>query len=240
MTAENSYQDAVRASAYAKLEFAGTYYLAYRDLPALIAEHVRGVRALDFGCGSGRSTRFLKRLGLDAVGVDIAEDMLRIARTLDAEGNYRLVEKGALGLLAQHAWDLVLSAFPLDNTPPEEKPALMRSLADLLAPAGVLINLVSSPDIYLHEWVSFSTKDYPENRRAKSGDRVRIVITDIADRRPVEDVVCSDEDYRSLYARADLTLVATHRPLGRAEEPYPWVNETRIAPWVIYVLRRLS
>ena len=237
---DNSYDDAVRASAYAALEFAGTYYLAYRDLPALIAEHVRGTRALDFGCGSGRSTRFLKRLGFQAVGVDIAEDMLRIARERDPGGDYRLIDAGGLGGLPQGAWDLVLCAFPLDNIPREKKPALVAGLAALLAPGGVLINLVSSPEIYVHEWVSFSTKDYPENRRARSGDRVRIVITDIADRRPVEDVVCSDEEYRSLYARSGLALVTTRRPLGRAEEPFSWVNETRIAPWVIYVLRRAS
>jgi len=27
------------------------------------------------------------------------------------------------------------------------------------------------------------------------------------------------------------------QPLAKGDEPYPWVNETRIAPWVIYVLR---
>jgi SAM-dependent methyltransferase len=236
----NSYDDALRASAYAKLEFPGTYYLAYRDLPDLLAEHVRGTRALDFGCGSGRSTRFLKRLGFETVGVDIAEDMIRIARSLDAEGDYRLIEPGALGLLPPRAWDVALSAFALDNVPANAKAGLLRDLAERLAPGGVLVNLVSSPEIYVHEWLSFSTKDYPENGRAKSGDRVRIVITDIADHRPVEDVVCSDEDYRSLYARAGLQLLAAHRPLGRAGEPYAWVNETRIPPWVIYILRRPS
>lgn len=236
--ARNSYEDAARASAYSKLEFPGTYYLAYRDLPGLIAEHVQGNRALDFGCGSGRSTRFLKRLGFQAVGVDIAEGMIQIARDLDTEGDYRLIERCALGVLGPGTWDLVLSAFALDNVASAEKPALMKSLAEILAPGGVFINLVSSPEIYVHEWASFSTKDYPENRGARSGDRVRIVITDIADRRPVEDVVCSDEDYRSLYAQAGLELVATHRPLGKAEEPYAWRSETRVAPWVIYALRR--
>ena len=29
----NVYEDAKRAEAYSKLEFPGTYYLAYRDLP---------------------------------------------------------------------------------------------------------------------------------------------------------------------------------------------------------------
>jgi hypothetical protein len=33
----NVYDDAERAEAYAKLEFPGTYYLAYRDLPEIIS-----------------------------------------------------------------------------------------------------------------------------------------------------------------------------------------------------------
>ena len=40
----NCYEDARRAEAYAKLEFPGTYYLAYRDLPEIIFEHVTGIR----------------------------------------------------------------------------------------------------------------------------------------------------------------------------------------------------
>ena len=38
----NVYDDESRARAYAELEFPGTYYLAYRDLPAILAEHVQG------------------------------------------------------------------------------------------------------------------------------------------------------------------------------------------------------
>jgi len=73
----NVYEDAKRAEVYSKLEFLGTYYLAYRDLPEIIFEHVKGRKAIDFGCGTGRSTRFLKKLGFTVVGVDIAEDMIK-------------------------------------------------------------------------------------------------------------------------------------------------------------------
>lgn len=87
------YDDGARADADAKLEFPATYYLAYRDLPAILQEHVRGGTALDFGCGTGRSTRFLGRLGFDVTGVDIAAPMLAQARKLDPEGEY-LVSEG--------------------------------------------------------------------------------------------------------------------------------------------------
>ena len=63
---ENSYEDARRAAAYDKLEFGGTYHLAFRDLPGLISANVDGRRALDFGCGTGRTARLLKGLGFDA------------------------------------------------------------------------------------------------------------------------------------------------------------------------------
>ncbi|MEN8143760.1 MAG: methyltransferase domain-containing protein [Gemmatimonadota bacterium] len=235
----NVYEDAARADAYAKLEFPGTYYLAYRDLPAIIAEHVRGREAIDFGCGTGRSTRFLRRLGFNAVGVDIAEHMLTRARGNDPEGNYRLVPDGDLGSLTEAAYDLVLAVFTFDNIPTlDKKVVLFRSLAHLLKSGGRIVSLVSSPEVYVNEWASFSTKNFPENRTAGSGDKVRIVMLDVTDSRPVEDVVCSDEDYQEAYRRAGLTPVATYRPLANDAEPFRWVSETTVAPWVIYVLER--
>lgn len=78
------------------------------------------------------------------------------------------------------------------------------SLRLSLKPSGRLVNLVSTPDIYVNEWASFSTRDFPENRAVKSGGRVRIVMLDVDDRRPVEDIVCSNEDYTRLYAAAGL------------------------------------
>ena len=59
---------------------------------------------------------------------------------------------------------------------------------------------------------------------------------DVEDRRPVEDILWTDEGYREVYERAGMRPIAVHRPLGKLDEPYPWVSETSIAPWVIYVL----
>jgi SAM-dependent methyltransferase len=234
---KNCYEDAVRAEAYARLELANTYYLAYRDLPAIIHEHVIGTKAIDFGCGTGRSTRFARQLGFDVVGVDIAAEMVAKAKELDPAGTYRLVKNDDLSDFPAGAHDLVLSVFTFDNIPGlETKVRLFHDLGRLLTVTGKIISVVSSPEIYTHEWASFSTKDFPENRFAQSGDSVRIITTDFVDRRATEDILWTDESYQEVYLRAGLAPVATYRPLAKGDEPYEWVNETEIAPWVIYVL----
>lgn len=234
----NCYADADRANAYATLEFANTYYLAFRDLPTILTKHVTGTRALDFGCGTGRSTRFLRKLGFHVTGVDISEDMLRIARATDLSGDYRLVPGDNFNQFAVGSFDLVLSAFTFDNIPEGTKPTIFRDLEKLLAPCGTLINLVSSPEIYTYEWASFTTRDFPENAAARSGDVVHIVVTDHQDRRPVEDILCTDESYRTFYREGGLEAVQVFAPLANGDEPYVWVSETRVPPWVIYVLKR--
>src|SRR5690606_41509378 len=103
--------DPARAQAYAALEYPATYYLAFRDLPGLLRRYPPGSRALDFGCGTGRSTRYLKDVGFQAEGIDIAEAMLAQARLRDPEGSYRLVPGDRPPELPPRAYDLVLAAF---------------------------------------------------------------------------------------------------------------------------------
>ncbi len=239
MPFSNVYDDTKRAEAYATLEFPGTYHLAYRDLPAIIAEHVAGRKALDFGCGTGRVTRFLKKLGFDVIGVDISSSMIQLAKTVDPGGKYRLVADGDFGAFEPDSFDLVLSSFAFDNIPDVSKRCeLLRGLRRLLKNEGRMILLDSTPEIYTHEWASFTTKDFPENNLAKSGETVRIVMKDVEDGRPVVDIVWFNEDYLNLFAESELDLVARHTPLGRKDESYEWLTETSIAPWVIYVLRK--
>ena len=233
----NVYDDADRARAYAALEFPGTYYLAFRDLPVLLSKYVCGTRALDFGCGAGRSTRFLRDLSFEVIGVDVSEVMLDQARSRDPHGDYRLVADGDLTGFGTSTLDLILAAFTFDNIPTDQqKTSALRELGRLLAPAGRLIVVVSSPAIYWHEWASFSTRDYPANRSARDGDAVRIVMLDVPDRRPVVDIVCSDAHYGELFEAVGLCVVDTLRPLATAAEQVQWVSETAIPPWTIYVL----
>jgi SAM-dependent methyltransferase len=167
----NVYEDEQRARAYATLQFPGTYYLAFRDLPALIRRYNHGSRALDFGCGTGRSTRFLRNLGLNVIGADISQAMLDQARALDPTGEYHLFRDNIAGEFAPGRFDVILAAFTFDNMPTEAKADALTGLRTLLAPTGCLLLVVSSPAIYVDEWASFSTRDFSENRHACDDDR---------------------------------------------------------------------
>jgi len=239
MKFSNAYENSQFARAYSQLQFPGTYYLAYRDLPALIHDHVRGKKALDFGCGAGRSTRFLQKLGFETVGVDISENMISIAAASDSKGQYFLIEDGNFDQFFPRSFDLVLSAFTFDNIPTwTKKMKILTGLAALLNNFGILINLVSTPEMYINEWASFSTKDFPENQKAKSGDIVEIINTAIDNARPVKDILWTDEAYHRVYAQAGLRVLKKQKPLADGTEPYPWKNETRLAPWCIYILKK--
>ncbi len=233
----NCYQDGARADAYATLDFKNTYHLAYRDLPEILRQHVRGNKAVDFGCGAGRSTRFLRQLGFEVIGVDISDDMLRKACELDPGADYRLVPGDDLSSLQQGAFDVVLAMFTFDNIAGREtKIRIFRDLADLLKPEGKIVHVVSRPEIYTHEWASFSTKDFPENRNAQCGDTVRIIVLDHADRRPVEDILWTPESYSEVFQASGLKTIAKYEPLVRGDESYAWISEREIAPWAVYVL----
>lgn len=160
--------------------------------------------------------------------------MLEKARLADPEGTY-VADFAELG---EKKFDLILAAFPFDNIPGADyRASLLRELGQRLSSSGRVILLGSTAEIYWHEWVSFTTEAFPENRDAKSGETVHIIMKDVADSRPVVDVIWFAEDYERSFEKAELELVAHYHPLGRDSDPFEWVSETSVAPWFIYVLK---
>src|SRR4051794_32320561 len=92
----NVYNEARYPEAYAALDWSGTYFLVRRDLPDILERHIRGRRALDFGCGTGRSSRLLTVCRFDVIGVDVSEPMVERARRADPQGRYSVIQDGNL------------------------------------------------------------------------------------------------------------------------------------------------
>jgi len=64
-----------------------TYEIGYDRVRELLHGSIRGKVCLDFGCGAGRSTAFLKELGARYVyGVDHDQDMIDLAVATNLDG----------------------------------------------------------------------------------------------------------------------------------------------------------
>ena len=238
MTFANCYEDGTRAEAYATLEFKNTYHLRIATSLPSSAEHVRGRKSVDFGCGTGRSTRFLRQLGFEVTGVDIAEDMIRKARELDPSGDYRLVPGDDLGALRGNGtYDLVLAAFTIrQHRGRDKKVRILRDLGRLLNREGKLVlDRLQTGDLHPRVGVVFDKRLSREpggevgRQSAHHCDRSRRSA-------PGRGHLWTDEAYREVFEEAHLRLQQKYEPLGREDEPYRWVSEAQIAPWAVYVL----
>jgi len=76
-------------------------------------------RALDFGCGVGRLTRALSGRFREAVGIDISEEMIRLARELSPPENcsFELNTRSDLTQFESESFDFVYTALVLQHLP---------------------------------------------------------------------------------------------------------------------------
>jgi SAM-dependent methyltransferase len=91
---------------------------------------------LDFGCGPGRDVLALARLGHDAVGLDGAEEFVRMAREMSG-GEVWHQDFLALDLPAAR-FDGVFANASLFHVPSAALPRVLRQLRDTLKEGGIL------------------------------------------------------------------------------------------------------
>jgi ubiquinone/menaquinone biosynthesis C-methylase UbiE len=221
------------AKAYADLEIADSFYLAYRDIPKLLEKYVKGKKALDYGCGGGRSTRFLKKLGFETTGVDISSDMIKESKTRDQNGKYLQIKSGEIPF-EDSTFDLIFSAIVFLEIPlKKEIEKVLNEMKRVLKKDGIIVIITGTRESYTDNWASFIC-DFPENKNLKSGDKAKLQIrgTDVV----LYDYVWFDEDYKKAFANTNLRLIEKLNPMPKGNEPYKWYAETRKPHWVIYVL----
>ena len=222
------------AGQYGEAEFVGVIYLAFRDIPALIAEHATGKAALDYGCGAGRSTRFLEANGLEAVGVDISEAMLAEALEQDPTGAYHRIVDGRLPF-GDDAFDVAFSSFVFfEMSSIEQMTEAAAHIRRTLKPGGCFILLIGAEELYDHEWTTVKV-DFPENKGRVSGSRVKVHLTDVD--LELFDYYWTDADYRTVLGGAGFTEIVLHQPLGVPEDGIDWITEDKVPPFSIYVAK---
>jgi len=223
------------AGYYAELGISGTYYLAFRDLDEYLKEFA-GKKALDVGCGAGRSSRFLKKFGIHTIGVDRSNDMISQARRRDESGSYFQIPPGNLSRFDDLSFDLIFNSFVLMEISTLDKiTGLLKEMARILTPAGKIIIIVSNPDIVGWRCVSFN-KDFDCNRHLKSGDLLRLDITQTSQTFTLYDYYWTENDYRKAFLQARLSIETTLKPLGKPRDGIDWKAESTIPPFIVYIL----
>ncbi|BCA54465.1 hypothetical protein W02_16050 [Nitrospira sp. KM1] len=108
-----------------------------------------GSRVLDLGCGYGRTTVSLKRLGYEVIGTDVVERMIEEARSAHPDMDYRIMDACAIAF-PDSSFDHVLFSFNgIDCILPESRRlTAMREIFRVLKPGGTA--LLSS-----HNWLPY-------------------------------------------------------------------------------------
>ena len=101
-----------------------------------------GRRTVDIGCGEGRLTRHLKKLGHDIVGIDASPSLVAAARELDPSMDIRLANAAALPLGDASA-DMAIAFMSLHDI--EAMPTVVREIARVLQPGGQLCLAIVHP-----------------------------------------------------------------------------------------------
>ncbi len=107
----------------------------------------------DVGCGPGQVARFLAEQGAEVCGVDISQEMVNRARTLNPTIEF---QQGDLRRLPapDQAWAGIAAFYSLIHIPPDELTAAARELRRVLKPGGILLAAFHLGDstIHLDEW----------------------------------------------------------------------------------------
>ena len=107
------------------------------------AGDIRGRAVLDAGCGTGYLTRQLRARGARPVGVDLSEEMIRVAKEQSPELDFRIDSVSDLATIGDGEFDLVVANYVLMDTP------LLQEAVDafhrVLRPGGAAVVVFSHP-----------------------------------------------------------------------------------------------
>ncbi|TKI03384.1 class I SAM-dependent methyltransferase [Martelella alba] len=107
-----------------------------------------GKRVMDFGCGPGFFSRWLKNQGADdVVGYDLSKGMIAHAQRQEAANPQGIRYLFELDDRLKHTFDIVLAIYIIPYiSQRDELSSLLHSFSSLLKPGGKLITLPLNPD----------------------------------------------------------------------------------------------
>ncbi|WP_309383660.1 class I SAM-dependent methyltransferase [Cerasicoccus frondis] len=208
-----------------------TDVIAFRCAAEILSPWIKDKRALDVGCGAGRSTEFLGRLGAIDYGVDHNPAMIEQARALARhEPKYDVIADGGRLPANDGYFDLIFSSWMLlEMSNPRDIIQLLKECRRVLKDDGRAVFIVNTAEFYAGDWVSIDI-DFPENRAPLQDGQIvkaRLLPEDYV----VTDYYWDEKSYRYFFTQSNFAVQKysqTSRPRPRQHRlerraPHPTV-----------------
>jgi ubiquinone/menaquinone biosynthesis C-methylase UbiE len=205
---------------------------AYTGVAEMISKHCKSPRmAIDYGCGAGRSTRFLqKRVSQGVVGVDINEAMLEKANQKQIPGiSYMQIESATLPYSAE-LFDLSFSGLVfLEISDADDILDILKEMKRVTVKDGIVIILTCTKAGYVIDTDSFTCQLSDEQKEnLRDGDPVPTGIRDTGE--VFTDYYWSDTFFQRVCTEAGLTLIEEHIPTAP--------DQMRDPRYIVYVCKK--
>lgn len=185
---------------------------------------------MDFGCGAGRSTRFIKLAAplSRVIGFDRSLPMLVQARLSDPDGEY--CEASGQYVLDSESFDVLVAANVLVEAPCHNDLAqVVREIARLTRVGGSVVIMATNEPAFRCSYTSFS---YAHTGPIKDGTPVLCQVETSAGRVLIPDYVWTSDTITRLFEFSGCRAVNIERP--PALENHPEKQETIPPPHSIF------
>jgi len=211
--------------------------LGHANIVKMIDWH-NDIRILDFGCGTGKVSRYLAKRGALITGVDISAREIEIAnkRNNGANAFYRHMPQGHIDFVEPCSKDAVVLSFVLCTIPTKEEIIrVLQMCKRVLRRQGQLIILNNNMEAsHGREFVSFSI---PHLENPQSGDLVQVKLGKLRNL-IVNDYYWTDDDYCNMIVQSGLNPTITYEPRAKAREG--WRDEFQYPPFKLFSAYRRS
>jgi len=192
---------------------------------------IRNKLILDYGCGSGTFCRFLSEKKAIVTGVDISENMIKVAKDCHTESiDYYQITSGNLDFLPENNFDYVVANFVFCTiSTRQEIIKVMNSINRVLRENGSLIIMNSNWDKSNgQEFISFKLQ---YSRSLFPGKQVTAVIKTEP---PIilNDYYWSKTNYFELLTESGFKIQGISEPLAKGNH-IPWIGEKSYPPYQI-------
>lgn len=231
--APSLFTDARTVEASARSVDDGLYEVEQRAIESHFTR--RDATVLDLGCGTGRTTAVLDRMGFDVVGVDVSEPMIHRARTLFPHLEFESGDVRDLRF-ADESFEYVLFSFNgLDYVQPEgDRYVALREIWRVLNPGGTFVFSSHNP-FHLLPSDPRSPYGYLQLvrfwiRNVLDGNVTSRYKTDVYPDAPIDTYFISPRGQRRQLKRCGFEIVET---VKKEAMPSVWLD-----PWPYYVAEK--